>query len=53
MQHQVVHLPQELKQKLKNPNSKITFSISVGDEEFVVVGKGHPDLILKNIKMTL
>ena len=39
-------LPNELKEKLKNPNSKITFSISVGDEEFVVVGKGHPDLIL-------
>ena len=39
-------LPEELKQKLKNPNSKIIFSISVGDEEFVVNGKGHPDLIL-------
>lgn len=39
-------LPQELKEKLKNPNSKITFSISVGSEEFVVLGRGHPDLIL-------
>ena len=39
-------LPEELKQKLKNPDSKITFSISVDDEEFVVVGRGHPDLIL-------
>ena len=39
-------LPKELKQKLKNPNSKIIFSISVGDEEFVVSGRGHPDLIL-------
>ena len=39
-------LPQELKQKLKNPNSKISFSINVGDEEFVVNGRGHPDLIL-------
>lgn len=39
-------LPQELKQKLKNPNSKVIFSINVGDEEFVIIGKGHPDLIL-------
>lgn len=39
-------LPEELKLKLKNPNSKITFSINVGDEEFVVSGRGHPDLIL-------
>ncbi|MCE2614655.1 MAG: DUF371 domain-containing protein [Nitrosopumilus sp. (ex Thoosa mismalolli)] len=39
-------LPQDLKQKMKNPNSKITFSISVGDEEFVITGRGHPDLIL-------
>lgn len=39
-------LPQNLKQKMKNPNSKITFSISVGDEEFVITGRGHPDLIL-------
>lgn len=39
-------LPQELRQKLKNPNAKVIFSINVGDEEFVVIGKGHPDLIL-------
>ena len=39
-------LPQELKEKLKDPDSKVTFSISVGGEEFVVVGRGHPDLIL-------
>ncbi|WP_299292350.1 DUF371 domain-containing protein [Nitrosopumilus sp.] len=39
-------LPEELKQKLKNPNSKIIFSIGVDDEEFVVIGRGHPDLIL-------
>ena len=41
-------LPEELKNKLKNPDSKINFSIKVGDEEFVMEGKGHPDLILSH-----
>jgi len=39
-------LPNELKNKLKNLDSKITFSIKVGDADFVFEGKGHPDLIL-------
>ena len=39
-------LPQEIKDKLKIPGTKITFSISVGKHEFVINGKGHPDLIL-------
>ena len=39
-------LPSELKDKLKNPHSKVVFSIRVADDEFVVEGKGHPDLIL-------
>ena len=39
-------LPEELKNKLKNPESKVTFSIKVGDEDFQIEGKGHPDLIL-------
>ena len=39
-------LPKELKNKLKNPESKVTFSIKVGDDDFVVEGRGHPDLIL-------
>ncbi len=39
-------LPQELKDKLKIPDAKITFSIRVGKHEFVLEGKGHPDLIL-------
>ena len=38
-------LPQELKEKFKNSDSKITFSIDVGEHEFVE-GKGHSDLIL-------
>ena len=41
-------LPEELKTKLKNPDSKVTFSIKVGDDDFVVEGKGHPDLILSH-----
>jgi len=39
-------LPQELKDKLKASDAKITFSIRVGEHEFVLEGKGHPDLIL-------
>ena len=39
-------LPQELKDKLKVPESKVTFSIQVGEHEFVTKGRGHPDLIL-------
>ena len=41
-------LPEELKNKLRNPNSKIKFSIKVGDDDFVIKGKGHPDLILNH-----
>jgi hypothetical protein len=39
-------LPQELKDKLKNSDSKVTFLINVGNHEFVLKGKGHPNLIL-------
>ncbi len=39
-------LPQELKTKLKAPDAKVTFSICVGEHEFVLEGKGHPELIL-------
>ena len=39
-------LPQELKNKLKNSDSKITFSISVENYEFIIKGNGHHDLIL-------
>ena len=41
-----IDLPQEFKDKLKIPDSKITFSIRVGEHEFTLEGKGHPDLIL-------
>lgn len=39
-------LPDALKDKLKNPDSKITLLISVENHEFVINGKGHQDLIL-------
>ena len=41
-------LPEKLKNKLKNPDLKVNFSIKVGDEEFVMDGKGHSDLILSH-----
>lgn len=41
-------LPLELKHQLKNPESKIKFSIRVADKEFVLEGKGHPELILSH-----
>ena len=41
-------LPEELKTKLKNPDSKVTFSIHVDGESFIIEGKGHPDLILSH-----
>ena len=39
-------LPQELKDKLKNSDSIVTFSSRVGDHEFITEGTGHSDLIL-------
>lgn len=44
--HSCADLPQDLKDMLKNSDSKVTFSINVGDYTFTVEGKGHPDLIL-------
>ena len=41
-----VDLPETLKNKLRNPDSKVTFSITVGNYEFVVEGAGDPDLTL-------
>ena len=39
-------LPQELKNKLKNSKTNVHFLIKVGDYEFALQGKGHPDLTL-------
>ena len=37
-------LPKELKDKLRDPGAKVNFSICIGEREFAVSGKGHPDL---------
>ena len=39
-------LPQELKDKLRNSDVKVSISIRAGDHEFVMCGNGHPDLTL-------
>ncbi|MBS3921628.1 MAG: DUF371 domain-containing protein [Nitrosarchaeum sp.] len=39
-------LPDSIKKKLQNSNSKVNFSIKVGSHEFIVEGRGHEDLIL-------
>ncbi len=39
-------LPQEIKDKLRDPGSKVTFLISVNTHQFTIVGSGHPDLTL-------
>ena len=41
-------LPQELKDKLKVSDTKVTFSINVGEYEFTLEGRGHPNLILSH-----
>ena len=37
-------LPTEMKNKIKNSDSKIKFSLKVGDHVFEIVGYGHKDL---------
>ena len=41
-------LPDELKNKLKNSETKVCFTIKVGNSEFTLEGKGHPDLVLSH-----
>lgn len=43
-------LPPSLKEKLQNPNSKVTFSIKVGKHEFTIEGRGHKNLILTHME---
>ena len=38
-------IPKEIKEKLKNSNSKVVFSIIVNDYVFKIHGNGHEDLI--------
>ena len=39
-------LPEKLKNKLKNSKTNVHFLIKVGDDEFTLEGKGHPNLTL-------
>ena len=39
-------IPKNIKEKLKDPDSKIQLSIKVQDQEIVVQGRGHKDLTL-------
>ena len=39
-------LPEELKEKLRNSDAKVSISIIVGDHIFDMQGNGHPDLTL-------
>ena len=41
-------LPLSIKNKLRDPQSKVVISIFVKDRKFVVRGKGHPRLILSH-----
>ena len=39
-------LPAELKDKLRDPNSRVSFLIKVNEHEFLVKGRGHENLTL-------
>jgi hypothetical protein len=39
-------LPESLKKKIQDPKTRVQFSIKVEDYEFIVEGRGHPDLTL-------
>lgn len=43
-------LPDAIKKKLQDPNSKVNFSIKVGSHEFIVEGRGHENLILTHLE---
>lgn len=39
-------LPQELKDRLRDPNTRVTITICVQDYKFTINGTGHPNLSL-------
>jgi len=41
-------LPESFKEKLRDSKSKVQFSITVAEHEFIVEGRGHPDLTLSH-----
>ena len=45
-----VDLPEKMKKKIRNPKTKITFSIRAGNKKFTVQGNGSKKLSLKHTK---
>ena len=41
-------LPESFKEKLQDSKSKVQFSIRVAEHEFIVEGRGHPNLTLSH-----
>lgn len=39
-------IPQNIKKLLKNPDSKVTITITVGSSSFEILGSGHSELLL-------
>ena len=42
--HGCNEIPDEIKKKLRDPNSAVVFSINVEDYQFQIKGKGHKDI---------
>ena len=45
-----VDLPEKMKKKIRNPKTKITFSIRVDNKKFTIQGNGSKKLSLKHTK---
>ena len=45
-----VDLPEKMKKRIRNPKTKITFSIKAGDKKFTIQGNGSEKLSLKHTK---
>ena len=45
-----VDLPEKMKKKIRNPKTKITFSIRAGNKKFTIQGNGSKKLSLKHTK---
>ena len=43
-----MEIPEKMKEKLRRSESKVTITIQVDDEKFVINGRGHVDLRLEN-----
>ena len=45
-----VDLPEKMKKKIRNPKTRITFSIRAGNKKFTIQGNGSKKLSLKHTK---